>query len=721
MSGTLDRALRTSFGLCAGCGWLAGSLVLLDHAYPESSPILLVLTLAWLVFAPLYEAELRALVARLPWIGRRLSRWAVVLEILPVAFLPVPWTESLLFGAVVLAQGHLFLSCSDDDGGARCLAAAPIASVVALAYSPSLPLLILAPASALASVVTLVLMNARRSRRQVRRAQPAAEPASRVFWRLGYGGALAAILIVATMALFPWLVPETTVPLPGPISHTPSPDGGVDNGFLPDSSGNGDGDAGEIDPTLAFGGDNTLPFSDEEVFSLYPEQGAPAGGTVHLRDMVMDTFTPSTVRLGDRRTPPKLTDLNDGRDDGWTRAASAPRNSRYRHYRIEGRRLYLSASHRWTLLFSPHPLADISLESIHYHPDRVLYTTEPVPEVFSYRLRCLDRDTSPARLATLSCDHSLPRRYWQLPADSPAMDTIRSLAEEWTRDARTDFQIVASVLYHLRTEFTYELKQLDFRGPEAMVEFLEERKGYCTYFASAATMMLRARGLPARVATGFNATEWVEEEGRWIVRERDAHAWIEVAFEDVGWVNFEATPAGARDEILAAEAPDLAEDELVVEDGTRAALGAWLEGEGSLGEIAKSIWRSIWAALDRLPWLWMIPSALVFVILHLIFSNRRDNGTAMGPRAVAPPARFDPLWAEFLSALVRHDPGDPGGRRRGRTPRERASSLRADSPQVEQAVESYYRARFGDAPLDPSERELIQGAIDGLSTSQDPS
>lgn len=55
-------------------------------------------------------------------------------------------------------------------------------------------------------------------------------------------------------------------------------------------------------------------------------------------------------------------------------------------------------------------------------------------------------------------------------------------------------------------------------------------------------MLLRTQGIPARLATGFAQGEWNEVGGYYTVRQRDAHAWVEVYFSDAGWVTFDPTP-----------------------------------------------------------------------------------------------------------------------------------------------------------------------------------
>lgn len=119
------------------------------------------------------------------------------------------------------------------------------------------------------------------------------------------------------------------------------------------------------------------------------------------------------------------------------------------------------------------------------------------------------------------------------------------LAKEITQDGKTQVEKASMIVdYLFRTNpysLTYE------RGPgDPISDFvLNKRAAHCQYFASAAAMMMRAVGIPARYATGYFAHESAED-GSTIVRGRDAHAWAEAYFDNVGWVTLDATPSGGR-------------------------------------------------------------------------------------------------------------------------------------------------------------------------------
>ena len=69
------------------------------------------------------------------------------------------------------------------------------------------------------------------------------------------------------------------------------------------------------------------------------------------------------------------------------------------------------------------------------------------------------------------------------------------------------------------------------------------KRGYCNYYASAMVMMLRTQNVPARMSAGFSQGDWNGSE--YVVRERDAHTWVEVYFPNYGWIEFEPTVARA--------------------------------------------------------------------------------------------------------------------------------------------------------------------------------
>lgn len=108
---------------------------------------------------------------------------------------------------------------------------------------------------------------------------------------------------------------------------------------------------------------------------------------------------------------------------------------------------------------------------------------------------------------------------------------------------------------HLATEYEYTTEFVGVSGDDAIDEFLfEHRRGHCEYFASSLVVLLRAEGIPSRLVTGFLGAEFNPLEGYYIVRQLNAHAWVEAWIEAEGrWVTLDPTPAAGRPRSEAAQ------------------------------------------------------------------------------------------------------------------------------------------------------------------------
>ena len=102
----------------------------------------------------------------------------------------------------------------------------------------------------------------------------------------------------------------------------------------------------------------------------------------------------------------------------------------------------------------------------------------------------------------------------------------------------------------LMTEYDYSLELLgrSLRGDPIESFLFDHGRGHCEYFASSMVLMLRAVGVPSRLATGFLGGEFVRLEGYWVVRQSNAHAWVEAYLPERGWTVFDPTPPSGRPE-----------------------------------------------------------------------------------------------------------------------------------------------------------------------------
>jgi transglutaminase-like putative cysteine protease len=141
----------------------------------------------------------------------------------------------------------------------------------------------------------------------------------------------------------------------------------------------------------------------------------------------------------------------------------------------------------------------------------------------------------------LEYSDSIRNRYLQLPDES---DRITELTRRVTHQATTAYEKTSAVLQHLVLNYHYSLDADTTNSSHPIEDFLFTRKtGYCEHYATAMVLMLRSIGIPSRLVTGFLATEWNDFGGYFTVRQRDAHAWVEVYYPHSGWVTMDPTPA----------------------------------------------------------------------------------------------------------------------------------------------------------------------------------
>lgn len=132
-------------------------------------------------------------------------------------------------------------------------------------------------------------------------------------------------------------------------------------------------------------------------------------------------------------------------------------------------------------------------------------------------------------------------RYLELP-ESVTPRTI-DLAFQQTASATNPYDRAKAIETFLRQHIAYDL---DVGVPPAdadIVDYVlfELQRGYCEYYASAMTVMLRALGIPAKTVVGYFPGEFDAERDGYVYRQENAHAWTEVYFPGYGWIPFEPT------------------------------------------------------------------------------------------------------------------------------------------------------------------------------------
>ena len=211
----------------------------------------------------------------------------------------------------------------------------------------------------------------------------------------------------------------------------------------------------------------------------------------------------------------------------------------------------------------------------------------------------------------------------------PSVDPrVGGLARTLALEAADPRGKLDATVRHLQTGYRYTLAPGAFRaGGDPLAEFLFEKKAaYCEYFATAAVVLLRLQGVPARFVKGLSVGPQTDlGDGLHVVRESDAHAWIEAFLPGEGWVEEDPTPPG---QFASARQPATGLDRLL--QRARAGLASvWnrLRARGPasflawLGrEIASVAHR---AAREPLAWLLALPLALGPWLVRLWRARRR--------------------------------------------------------------------------------------------------
>jgi len=138
-------------------------------------------------------------------------------------------------------------------------------------------------------------------------------------------------------------------------------------------------------------------------------------------------------------------------------------------------------------------------------------------------------------------------RYLQLPA--AGNPETRALAQRWRDEDPSVDALVTRALALFNRDFVYTLSPGRL-GDDSIDDFLfETRRGFCGHYAGAMAFLLRAAGVPVRLVGGYQGGEWNPYESYLLIRQYEAHAWIEVWYPERGWVRVDPTAAVAPERI----------------------------------------------------------------------------------------------------------------------------------------------------------------------------
>src|SRR5207249_9084081 len=153
-------------------------------------------------------------------------------------------------------------------------------------------------------------------------------------------------------------------------------------------------------------------------------------------------------------------------------------------------------------------------------------------------------DKQTLRKVTPTYSDYIKSKYLQLPSTLPPR--VKALAHQIMDNIPNAYDRAEALETFLRSppySYSAQVKATP-PGRDPVDYFLFDLKqDFCEYFASAMVVMLREEGIPARLVEGFTTGTYDAASGEYVVKEQDAHAWVEVYFPQYGWIEFEPTPS----------------------------------------------------------------------------------------------------------------------------------------------------------------------------------
>lgn len=146
----------------------------------------------------------------------------------------------------------------------------------------------------------------------------------------------------------------------------------------------------------------------------------------------------------------------------------------------------------------------------------------------------------------------------------PSTGNVRT--RQWVAEQRavafSDLEFVQRVMRMFSQQsFSYTLKPT-LLGDDSIDAFLfDSQRGFCAHYAGSLAYILRLAGIPARVVVGYQGGEYYAEGGYLIVRQYDAHAWVEAEVDGLGWVRLDPTAMVAPERVEQNLRQALAQDE----------------------------------------------------------------------------------------------------------------------------------------------------------------
>lgn len=376
-----------------------------------------------------------------------------------------------------------------------------------------------------------------------------------------------------------------------------------------------------LSDTLDPGSIEQLVQDDSLAFRVEFENGVPERQLLYWRARLYEDFDGRRWQENSLRTSSNYRNVSQVGSPGAT---------------VINYRIIAEASQQRSLFALASPLQ--SSANVNIAPSGLVLSTKPVSQRLSYQLSSqlqpvtilseqeqqLNLHIPTGNEQTLAFGRQLKAQHPQVPA------------------------LVDAIASHFRQQPYFYSLTPPLLGANSVDQFLfDSRTGFCSHYASATALLLRAAGVPARVVGGYQGGDWHPEQGYLAVRQREAHAWVEYA--DQGrWQQFDPTAAVAPQRILSSldDALSAEQRQLLTSPWQRNALLNNLRQQLMHLDYYWSVWvlgfndnnqQYLWQRLRQ--HLGLISAILatlgLLVIVALLYSNRQQRKAAPLPASTA--------------------------------------------------------------------------------------
>lgn len=296
--------------------------------------------------------------------------------------------------------------------------------------------------------------------------------------------------------------------------------------------------------------DQSRAFSNAELFNLsqtgYSDESGNLGGPVLLNDsLALEVISPYPLYLRGN----VLTHY-DGRkwDYGQRLKIEKETDKQLLREVKRGEKIQVTITHKGLssfTLFTPYQVSSVSINRpgkmwIDINQQISLLGARYMGE--SYNLTAVLAEDSEDAIQASAAILFNKEDYLQVPDLLP--NRVKDLALEKSKSGQTPYEKALLLTRYLRNNYKYSLSPDFLPVGEDFVDYFlfEEKEGYCTYFATSLSILLRTLDIPSRYVEGFRTPDQ-SENGRYEVKLSHGHAWVEAYFDGYGWVTLEATPA----------------------------------------------------------------------------------------------------------------------------------------------------------------------------------